>query len=204
MKTFIITSLLLLNTIGAAWSQIEITLQSAYDMPIDELKWIYKPAMNNMLTFSWTDKTKRSRTAFGITAGYAVFQPKEDIFYYLVNEEEVGTITYEKYQTLQFSAQLRQDFRLTKTFEIFCGAELGYQYTSYAYISSDPYIYEDATTILGRYFAAPRLGVNLMVTEKFGFSVFSRYAVSIGNSDTEEDTVNHNIAAGAGLILRFE
>jgi hypothetical protein len=203
MKNSLIAVLLLI-TVTTGWSQIDVSLQTNYEVPFDELKWVYKPGVNYLLSVSKTDKYKKKRTAWGGTLGYSSFKPKEDIFYYLVNENEIGTIAYEEYQTLQIFLHGRRDFILNKNLEFFIGADIGYIHAMFSYYSADAYIVEDATNIEGRLAIAPNLGLNFVLTDRLGVFIQSRYIASVAETDIQNNVLNYSLSGGVGLNLRFE
>lgn len=199
----ILIACLILMSVGTAQAQLEMSVQSSYELPIDELKWVYKPGLNNTLFISKIKTYKNKRTAFGGNLGFSSFQPKAEKFYYLVNEDEVGTITYGNYQALQLAVHGRRDFILNKSVELFVGLEVGIAYTKFTYVSDDPYISEDATTIHGRVLLTPRAGVNFIISNSISIFLCGRYAVSFASTDVPEDILNFSVAGAAGLNFRF-
>ena len=203
MKNLLIISASLLILSISAAAQTEIAIQGSYEMPIDEMKWVFKPGQGVTLTLSKMKERRKKRSVIGLNVGFSKFVPKEDIFYYLVNEDELGTIRYKDMLVYQLGLHLRQDFILQEHIELFYGFEMGYYYTKYGYESRDPYIIEDSYNFIGRGAVAARVGVNFPITEHVGAFFQTKYLVSIGPSDDEDNIINVYWNNSAGLNFRF-
>jgi hypothetical protein len=198
---FLVAALALSKTLSA---QMEIGVQTAYETPIDEMKWIFKPTQSFALTVMKTDKERRHRSAFGGSLGYARFTPKQDLFYYLVNDDELGTVHYSDYTIYRLAGNIRHDFILGKRIELSLGAELGYHYVKYSYQSDDAYISDGGTTIDSRVAAAPYGGVGLVLTKHISLSLQTRYLVTLSaNGERKDDIVNVIWANSFGINFRF-
>jgi hypothetical protein len=201
-----LTPVILIISISTSWAQVEIAAGASYELPLDELKWVYKPGKSYQLTISKTDRYKNKRTSWGINLGYASFVPKEALFYYLVNEDEIGTIAYENYNLYLLTVNARRDFILNKNIEIFLGTEFGLHYAQYGYVSDDSYIDEDATYVEGRGAVSPKAGITFTLTAHLSIFVQSRYNVSVGESNftASSNIFNYSWSNGVGVNLRFE
>ena len=184
-------------------AQVELALHTAYEMPLDELKEIFRPAINYQLTVSNIDQYKNKRSSFGITLGYAKFISRQDEFYYQVNEDEYGTISYDPYHVIQLALAFRKDF-IFQRFELFVGADAGYQYTIYHYLSSDPYTTDDASYIVNRAMLAPKAGFNFLINNAVSIFASARFICSIGGAgDNQRDIVNTFVSPGLGVNFRL-
>lgn len=201
-KLLIISASLLCLSIGAT-AQVELAVQGSYEMPIDEMKWAFKPGRGVIVTVSKTKEHRKKRSVLGVNVGFSKYVPKEDLFYYLVNDDELGTIRYKDMLVYQLSMHLRQDFILQKHIELFYGLELGYHYTKYGYESRDLYIIEDSYNFIGRGAIAARAGVNFPITEHAGAFLQTKYLVSIGASDDVDNVINVYWNNSVGLNFRF-
>ena len=189
--------------LGNCFAQTELSLHTTYEVPLDELKWIFKPANNYQLSISSIDKYKNKRTALGVALGYANFTPREEVFYYLVNEGELGTISYTDYQVVQVALSPRWDYIFNRL-ELFFGAYLGYQYVIYGYESADSYQTEDAKNIVSRVLMAPKAGAAFLLSEHVAVFAHLRYNCSLGfGSGNKSDRLNYSLAPGMGLNFRF-
>lgn len=206
VRLLFMCSAIIMIASNTSLAQLEISVQGNYEIPLDELKWIYKPGTGALLTISKTDKYKKKRTAFGGNIGFTRFNAKEDIFYYLLNGTDLGTVHYGNYDVYQLSLNYRRDFIINKSFELFMGAEFGYQYANYRYISHDSMIDEDGTTIEGRIGVSPKAGFNFVFSKNVSAFIQSRYTVSLITqpSDKTENIINYFLSTSIGLNFRFE
>ena len=201
-KTLIVAVSALMLAASAAVAQTEISLTSSYEVPLGELKWIYQPGMSYALNVGRVKETRVSRSTTGIEVGYLRFQPKDSVFYYLLSEEEYGTIRYSNYQAIQLSLTLRHDFFLNDRVSLFVGAGVGYYYTFFTYLDDNSFVNTDAQVIEGRAGISPRVGVNVLLSESVGLLVQSKYNASIGQPDISS-LYNHYLSSGLGVFVRF-
>jgi hypothetical protein len=202
MKWFIVATIIIASL--ETHAQVELSIQASHERALDELGDIYKPGINYMLSISKTDKYKKKRMAWGVILGFTKFHPKEDVFYYQVNETETGTIRYENYNVYQLSANVRRDFILIETLELFYGAEIGYHYVQYAFLSEDSFVIEDNSTVESRIACTPKVGAQFLLTKKLSAFLQTRYSLSMATGDAPGNFMNFFWSNGIGLTLRFE
>jgi len=187
----------------SAKAQMEVAVHGSVEIPLDELKWVFKPGTGVVATISKTKRYKTKGSAIGGSIGYSKFSPKEDLFYYYVSDTEVGTIRYEDMVSYQAAIQGRWEIIIKKKIDLFCGLELGIHYTKTAFVSHDPFQSVDSDSFVGRYVAAPKAGVNYMLTKKLGAYFQTRLALSLAKSDIRDDQVNTYWTNSLGMLYRF-
>lgn len=201
-RIFIATFSVWIISVSAVVAQTEISLTPSYEVPLGELKWIYQPGMSYALNVSRVKETRVSRTTTGLEIGYLRFQPKDSVFYYLLSEEEYGTISYSNYQAIQLSLTIRRDFFLNDRVSLFIGAGVGYYYTFFDYEDRNSFVSTDGQNIEGRAGISLRLGVNVLLTESVGMLLQSKYNASIGQPDISS-VYNHYLSNGLGIFIRL-
>ena len=193
-------------------AQIEISAGSGYNLPLGELKWIYSPALSYSLALSKVKERKKSRNALGLELGYMRFQPKDSVFYYLLSEEEYGTVNYSNYQIYQLSAVIRHDFILSEHLSLFIGSGFGYYYVNFQYNQYDPYVTTEGQTIEGKFAVSPRVGISVNFNKSIGVFLHSQYNFMLSVGSLEAGSASYNSNTGSynyylshvgGLYFRF-
>ena len=202
MKRYLIIAFCLTGMAISASAQWEFSAQATIDLPVDEMKWVFKPGTGMILTLSKTKKYKKRGSASGVSIGYSRQVPKQDIFYYLVNDE-LAWIKYDKMTAYQLAYQFREDFIIKKKIELFVGGELGLYYTKYGYESHEPGHDINSSSFVGRLVAAPKAGINYQFTKSTGLFFQTKYAISIGKSDDSKDVINLHWINSVGANFRF-
>lgn len=207
MKTPLTISAALLCLSLTAHAQFEISTQGTFETILDELKWVYKPGSGFVLTLSKYEAYRKKRaSSFGFNLGYSKYNVKQDLFYYLVNADEVGTIKYSDMQVFQFGVQLRRDYAIRKQVELYYGMEIGIYYTKYKYEAHDPYFDESSTNIVGRGAVSPKAGINYQFNERIGAFIQTRYLLTFAKSAdavNSKNVVNFYWVNSVGLNFRL-
>jgi hypothetical protein len=199
----LLTICICIGSVVSASAQIEVTAHASVELPVDELKWVFKPGTGAVVTVSKTKRYKKKGSAMGVSLGYTKFTPKQDMFFYLVNADEVGTIKYDDMKSYQLSLQYRWDFGITKQVEAFGGLELGYHYTKFGFESHDPYQSIDSDSFVGRIALAPKIGIHYMFNKQIGAYLQTRYLISMAKSDIHDDQFNVYWTNSVGVSLSF-
>lgn len=202
IRLFAIVAVFVCASISAT-AQYELSLQASYELPLDELRWVFKPGTGAIAIFSKTKTYKKKRSAFGIGVGYSRFVPKEKTFYYLVSQNEVGTISYENMNVYQLTGHLRRDIIIKKIYELFYGVECGYYYTQYGFVSQDPFHSINSSNFIGRIALAGKAGIGYPLSKNIGAFFQTRYLISMSPSNDGENTFNAYWANSLGVNLRF-
>jgi hypothetical protein len=203
VKKLLIISVLTTGISLSAAAQIEFSLQGSVELPVDELRWVFKPGTGVIATLSKIKKYKKKGSAFGVSFGYSKYVPKQDLFYYLVNTSEVGTIKYDQMKAYQLSAQFRKEYIIRKQIELFYGLEIGIYYIKYGFESQDAYQHINSSNFIGRYVLAPKAGINYQVNKQVGVFFQTRYMLNIAKTDDADDNINLYWANSLGVNYRF-
>lgn len=204
MKNLLILSLLVFSINQISFAQIELSLNVAHEFPVDEYKWIYKPSNNYQFSILKNNKYKKRRNSGGLVIGYSNLKVKEDIFYYSVNENEYGTISYSNFQTFQILGRLKRDFIINKSIEIFGGIDAGFQQIFFSYSSKDPYSDTDQSFSVAGGLASLQSGISFLISQNLSLSLFGRGSLSIAPvSSNNKEVFNYLVAPGTGINFRF-
>ncbi|HEX8545648.1 MAG TPA: hypothetical protein VF691_01725 [Cytophagaceae bacterium] len=191
---FIITAIAFPEKIFA---QRELSLKIGNEIPMGELRWVYKSAPSISIGFSVLKEKSKVNQSLGIGVGFFQFKPQEEIFYYLLNSEEYGTAQYSNYKVFQLFVPMRIDFLLNEKFELFGGVDFGYYYVIYSYHTKDKVIDEEGEAIEGKGALAPKAGINYNLSKKVGLTLQAKYNLyfSLGSSDQQSSSYNSNIGS---------
>lgn len=193
-------------------AQHEVSFKIGHEMPMGELRWVYNSAPSLSAGYSFLREGNKTNQSMGIGIGLFQFKPKEEIFYYLLDEEEYGTISYSNYKFFQLFIPFRIDYLIGDKLEIFGGVDLGYYYVSYRYENKNNFVSENSTNIEGKGAIAPKCGVNYNLSDKIGFTLQAKYNAyfSLGSSDQRSASFNSNLGTGnhffstqIGTYIRF-
>ncbi len=190
----------------ASFGQLEISAGSSYEIPLGEMRDVYKGSPAYQLGFLKSHQYKKKRNSWGVLLGYASLTPRADTLYYEVetnNGIEYGAIHYENYVAYQLMFTGRYDILLSKKMEFFYGYDMGLHYTKFAYQLQGPYTAEDASEIIARIALSPKLGMSVELTKFVYLSVFGKYTISVGDTEDKKNIVNQYLGAGAALGFRL-
>lgn len=194
------------------FAQHELSLKLGHEIPMGELKWIYKSAPSISISYANLRDTRNGFSSLGIGLGFFQFRPQQETFYYLLSDKENGKISYSNYKVFQLFFPLRLDFSINEKFDFFGGADIGYYYIIFDYENNNPYVNESGRTIEGKGAFAPKAGINYNVSEKFGFTLQARYNLyfSLGQANPNSayynsnlGLANHFFSSHIGTYLRF-
>ena len=192
----------LLFNVQMTIAQVEVSLSASYELPLGELKWIYQPTIGYALNLSRINETRVSRMLTGLEVGYLRFQPQEAAYYYLLDEEEYGTISYGNYQVFQFSGTFLHHALINEKLSLFIGTGVGYYYTSFTYDDSNSFVSSEGQSIEGRGAITPRVGANWMLTESLGVLAQGKYNATLGRPDIS-GLYQHYLSLGLGAFVKF-
>lgn len=194
-----------------AFAQLEIRVGAAYEKPLGELYWVYKPACGFNVYFA-NKSYKGEHTIFGAELGYVSFKPQKETFYYLVSEKEYGTVEYGSFDIYQLGLSLRHDFLVRTKMTPYLGAGLGLYYVKSEYVQQDPYIVTDAWSLQFNAALAARAGLSFKFNDKIGMFMESKYHFFAQTGTNNPNGINYNPTLGqfnyylsfsTGVIYRY-
>lgn len=209
---YVCLSLFFLLITGYGWCQSEISLKTSYEIPLGELKWIYKPNMSYLLSYSKLNEKRGKSTSVGVGIGYLSLKPKQDTFYYLLSEDEYGTAKYSNYTLIQLLGLFQWNYEVSKKAEFFWGVDAGYYYIRYEYEDKNTFVHTDGSRTEGKGAIGPKIGFTYKLSKNFGLQYLTKYNTyfSLGTTDSNSAYYNSNLGEfdflwtnQLGVFLRF-
>jgi hypothetical protein len=191
---FSLLSIFIFNHLNVI-AQPELSVKIGNEIPMGELKWVYKNAPSISVSYSSLKYRRKVTQSFGVGLGFLQFKPKESFFYYLLNDKEYGTVSYSNYNVFQLFVPIRIDFLLSDKFELFGGLDFGYYYVFFEVEDKNKYIDEHSVTSDGKGSLAPKCGINYNLSPKIGINLQAKYNAyfSLGTSDAGSTNYNSNL-----------
>jgi len=189
---------------GESSQKFGVGINADYDMPAGSLKYTYKATPAYGVSFYIFDENWTAN----VSAGYRVYKPKQDVFYYAVGDNDYGTATYSNFRSYMLYLGGAYNFELCDGFKIFAGVNLGAYQTKFSSHSVDA-TQDNTTEIQGeqQIYGAPKAGINLSLGENIQLSIQGSYNFSAATGHTEyysrTGTLYKSISTGAGLIYKF-
>lgn len=136
-----------------------------------------------------------------LNLGYYSFKPQKDIFYYVYNGNETGSLKFSNYSIFQLSASYSKKFEFKEKINVLLGLDFGYYYIFYTKEEDNNYINSSETNIDGKGLIGPYAGLQYMIDEKWGVQLKSRYELlfAIGSPNPNHKSYNPN----AGEVIHF-
>ncbi len=189
--------LLILFSNLKSFSQDQVSFYSGLDFPMGMFKWVYNPAVNFNFAYSdFNDSGEGHHVSWDYILGFSQFKPKEDVFYYKVNEFEYGTAIYDNYTTIQLMVGIIQNIYINDKIDYYFGLNLGIYYLHYAYKINDPYGGYDVDNITSCLAMCPRTGIRYKFDEEYGIFYQCRYNVLIEFGDSDPGIPSYNTGLG--------
>ena len=180
-------------------SQYGVSIGTDYDVPVGNFSYTFKPAINYNLNLfhHYGDFTA------SFSAGYHIYKPKADTFYYQKSETDYGKIQYQNFPVYSFYLGATYDLALTEQLKAYGGINMGIYYTHYVFQSTD----FDADLNEQDLYLAPRLGISYMLTNNVGIGIEGKYNFFAPTGDARYDdrvgTLYNSYSVGFRLIYNF-
>ena len=200
---------------STAQGQKNLSLSAQYPIFLDDLRFIYQASPGLRIGYSsmGDDDGESSERSLDFGLGVYRFQPKDTIFYYLVNDNEVGSIKYSNYWMFQLKMGCSYVLRPSERTEMYFGVDFGYYYVFLDTEYNEPGRTGSSSSFQGMGVVAPKAGVNILVGERIGLTYQSSFDfyTTLGGGD-EYDPFTYNPEAGnfnyfitnsLGAYLRF-
>jgi len=181
-----------------------IGVNIAYDAPVGNLQYTYKPAINYGLNYY------KFEDDFTITAGigYRIYKPKQDVFYYAVGDNDYGTITYSDFRSYMGYIGGAYNIEVAEGFKCFGGFNFGLYITKFSLHSVDAL--RDATTVIDgeqEIYIAPKLGLAIDLSDDLQLNLQGAYNVfaTTGKKRWNDrvGTIYSSFTIGSGIIFKF-
>jgi len=182
-----------------------------YDNPLGEFAYKYQAVPAYRVDLLWFAD---DNNVVNFTIGYQSFKPKEDIFYYLLNDgEDYGTASFSNFHVNPVYMGWMHTFSVTEPLRVGAGFNFGAYFSQFTSTSSDKIrnSYESIGD-LNAYLAA-KAAISYDLTSRFQlncqlkFNAFSptgkneaRYAAF---QDNRIGVFNYTWATGFGLAYKF-
>lgn len=178
-------------------------LRAEYDMPMGNLKFTYKGAPSGGLSFYINQGAGTAE----IGLGYREYKPKQDTFYYLVNNNDYGTATFSKFKTTMFYLGAAYNLSLSDAIKLYGGFNLGLYITKFSSTSTDAFVNAQDIVNENEAYIAPKIGLNLALTDNIHVKVQGAYNLfsPIGKAqyNSRVGTFYYSITTGATLVYNF-
>jgi hypothetical protein len=206
MRTCLSTILAVLFITAGFSQKNELSALVTVESPKGDLGTIFSPGTLLQLSYSSNTKYKKKLRSVGVTAGYMTMSPSKTVFTYPVITDQgpdVGTATYSTYTIYQLAGNFKTGRQVGKAVELFWGADIGLNFTTYDYALHSPGIDEAGSNKIMRYVLAPKLGTNILLTKSLYLVLQTRYVFSLGRNDNESSVLNSYLSFGGGVAFRF-
>lgn len=180
-----------------------VGINADYDMPVGNLKYTYKsaPAYGGSVYMYQEDFT------YSISVNFREYKPKQDVFYYLVNDNDYGTATYSSFKTTMAYFGAAYNLPITDEFRVYGGINMGFYFSKFKSRSVDAFVDSSEDINEKEGYGAPKLGLNLSLNDHVLVSVQGSYNffAPLGRSDynSRVGTLYTSLSTGAALIYRF-
>jgi hypothetical protein len=188
---------------GESSQKFGVGINADYDMPAGSLKYTYKAAPAYGASFyifneNWTAN---------VSAGYRVYKPKQDVFYYAVGDNDYGTATYGNFRSYMLYLGGAYNFEISDGFRVFAGVNLGAYATKFFSHSVDAAFDKTEDINEQELYGAPKAGINLSFGENLQLNIQGSYNFFATTGQTYYNsrtcTLYKSISTGAGLIYKF-
>ncbi|MEO3404408.1 hypothetical protein AAFN85_10920 [Mucilaginibacter sp. CAU 1740] len=181
-----------------------IGLNLAFDAPVGNLQYTYKPAINyNLSYYRFFD---HATATVGI--GYRTYKPKQDVFYYAVGDNDYGTISYSDFRSYIAYLGAAYNIDITDGVKAFGGFNLGCYITKFRFHSADAFVNSDEQ-IDGEqeaYFA-PKLGASIDIGDNLQLNFEGAYSIFAPTGKREWNhrvgTIYSSFNIGSGIVFKF-
>lgn len=182
------------------FAQNEIQAEIGYFYPLKNMSSIYSPTYSYGINYRSIEMDGNTGFSLGVGLAYSVFNPKTEVFYYLVGPSEYGTLKYTDYKMFQLVGFFEYHFTIFKVIEPSLGLHLGFYYYGYSYELKDKF-----RSISGKEFSAdfgfsPKAMIQINLSENFGISIsaINHFLIQISNQSTD-----HSMNYLTGIYFRF-
>lgn len=183
-----------------------VSIGILYEMPQGDLGSIYKSAPLYQLSYQRLFNYKKKLNSVGVNLGYMSLSPQKPSFdfeVFLDGVRSTGTATYSTYRSYQLLFDLRTGRTLNKTLQVFGGADIGLNFTSYSYSIESVAKSESGLMEIQRYVIAPKAILSINLSKLWKINTQARYLISMGKNDNESSIWNSYFSVGAGFSYTF-
>lgn len=180
-----------------------VALNAGYDVPVGNLGYTFKPAP----TFGFTFLSYHDDLVLSATIGYHSYKPKQDTFYYAVDESNYGTIKYQNFTALSLYFGVAYNFELAEGIKAYGGINFGAYFTHSVYHSVDEFINDNSDLHDENIYLAPKIGLNYTVGDNVTIGIEGKYNTFIvagkKSDNARVGTINSSYAGNLILTYNF-
>jgi hypothetical protein len=165
---------------GSNWA---LSLSAGYDVPQGDMSSTFKAAP----TFSFSYLTNYNNFTFNATIGYVSYKPKFDTVYFVDGDPTQGYLQYGSYNSLEIYTGVAYNVSISDNAKVYFGFDLGNYFNLFKYTTNDGQ--GDISTFNTAYsqqFIAPKLGVDVMVSDNLSLGLEAKYNFILAGSNAND------------------
>jgi hypothetical protein len=189
------------NSYGDNSQTYGVALIAGYDVPTGNLAYTFKPALTyGLKVLKYYDNITGS-----LSFGYHVYKPKQDVFYYSVNESNYGTVKYKNFSVSSIYLGLAYNYEINNGFKVYGGFDLGAYFTHLVYHSMDEFSDNNVDLNENEVYLAPKVGLTYPVSDNITLGVEGKYNLfsPAGQSRYNSEVGTLHTSYAGGLVLTY-
>jgi len=165
-----------------------LSLSAGYDVPQGNMGSTFKAAP----TFSFSYLNNYNNFTFNASIGYVSYKPKFDTAYFVGNDPTQGYLQYGSFNSLELYTGAAYNISISNNARFYFGFDIGSYLNFFKYSTNDGQgDISTYNTTYSQQFIAPKLGVDVMVSDNLSLGIEAKYNFIFSGS--EADNLNFNV-----------
>lgn len=150
-----------------------VAINYGYDAPLGNQSYTFKPGA----TYGISVLSYSKNWITSISFGYLSYKPKQDLFYYQVDDSNYGTIKYQNFTAYQLYLGVAYSLELSTELKAYGGVNFGEYLTHTVYLATDAYAGADADLHENNVYLAPKLGIKYSINDNISIGAEGKYNI---------------------------